>query len=563
MLINARGLEPGAVIDADVCIVGAGPAGLAVATEFVGSGLKVAVLESGDIKSDPKASELATPARGFKHGNMRVLESNRQIGGNSCVWNIQSDKAARTVRFAPYSEGDFLPKPWRDGVGWPFPRRDLDAYYDRALRFVGQKGIGFNLAEWETDAAKRLPLQSNRVETAVFQFPDASVISDRRRDEVIASSNVTIYTYATAQSLIVAAGGRRVEGVCGVSAPDRKIEFRAREVILCANGFSTPQLLLNSTDVSPNGVGNEHDNVGRYYMNHPLVDGGDFIPANKEMFSKMALYDLRTVRDTAILGYFHMTADAIRTENLLNICFMLFPAEKGYRENSRMSERQQYGAYCALQVRDALKYGRAIRFDQIGAAIIGFDGLIKIGLDRVINRRQMLRWNLGRGGWSNMPDLTAHYDRFGIVHLIEQAAHRDNRVYLGNERDALGARKFTIDWKLHDEDVEAVQRAQAIFAEEVKKSGLGTYEPLKNKDGGIEVISASTGHVMGATRMHEDPKQGVVDANCKVHGVDNLHIASSSVFPSGGYANPTFTIIALAIRLADRVKAIQSARTAA
>jgi choline dehydrogenase-like flavoprotein len=60
---------------------------------------------------------------------------------------------------------------------------------------------------------------------------------------------------------------------------------------------------------------------------------------------------------------------------------------------------------------------------------------------------------------------------------------------------------------------------------------------------------------MGTTRMHADPRQGVVDVNCKVHGVDNLYIAGSSVFPTGGYANPTLTLVALALRLADRLKA--------
>jgi choline dehydrogenase-like flavoprotein len=558
MQINARELGPSAVIAADVCIVGGGPAGLCLACELDGSGLKVALLESGDIAYSHKASQLANPAAGFRHGGQKVLESNRQVGGNASWWNIQSSKSIRTVRFAPYSEGDFQPKPWRDGIGWPFPRETLSPFYARAQSFMELPDIGFDPASYETNQVRRLPVDSTRIETAIFQFPDAAAISERRRDQILKSANVTIYTNATVQSLKASADGRRIEAARGVTDPGRPFTAEAREFVLCANGFGTPQILLSSDDVTPGGIGNAHDNVGRWYMNHPLVDGGDFIPSRPELFNEMALYDLRTHGDVDILGYFHITSEALRTEHLLNLCFMFFPAEEGYRENSRLSPRQSYGAYCALQIREALKYGRSIRMDQVVSALWGFDGLVKMGFDRFVNKRSLLRWNLGRGGWSAMGDLTRHYDRFGIVHLVEQAAHRDNRITLSAERDHLGARRYTVDWRLHKDDQEAIMRAQDVFGEEIRKAGLGTYIPLRDK-GELSVISDSTGHIMGGTRMHDDPALGVVDSNCKVHGVANLHIASSSVFPSGGYANPTFTILALAIRLGDHLKAQQSA----
>jgi choline dehydrogenase-like flavoprotein len=106
-----------------------------------------------------------------------------------------------------------------------------------------------------------------------------------------------------------------------------------------------------------------------------------------------------------------------------------------------------------------------------------------------------------------------------------------------------------------DADIDSIRRAQTVFAQEIARAGLGRYEVELN--GELPVIAhEGTSHHMGTTRMDVDPKQGVVDENCRVHSVSNLYIASSSVFPTGGYANPTLTIVALATRLADRVKSI-------
>jgi choline dehydrogenase-like flavoprotein len=162
-------------------------------------------------------------------------------------------------------------------------------------------------------------------------------------------------------------------------------------------------------------------------------------------------------------------------------------------------------------------------------------------------------YGLDTGGWSELPNKAQKFGCYEVFHITEQAPDPANRIMLSDDRDRLGCRKVKIQWRWNDIDIHSTRRAQDIFAEEFARIGLGKLN-LELDRGVPQVFLPSTHHNIGSTRMHDNPKQGVVDANCKVHGVSNLFIASSSVFPAGGYANPTLTIIAIAIRVADEVK---------
>ena len=137
-----------------------------------------------------------------------------------------------------------------------------------------------------------------------------------------------------------------------------------------------------------------------------------------------------------------------------------------------------------------------------------------------------------------------------MLHQVEQPPRYDNRVRLGQERDDLGNRLIEIQWRWHDQDIALVHRSQDIVARELARSGLGTFHIRRP----MEIKTTSTTHFLGTTRMHDDPRSGVVDREGRVHGVENLYVTGSSVFPSGGYANPTLTIVALSLRLAERIR---------
>jgi choline dehydrogenase-like flavoprotein len=142
-----------------------------------------------------------------------------------------------------------------------------------------------------------------------------------------------------------------------------------------------------------------------------------------------------------------------------------------------------------------------------------------------------------------------------VLHLLEQSPDPDNRIVLSRDRDALGCHKLELHWRWSRNDAERIVRAQHIFARELQRSGLGTWHVEADEEG-LPKIGRPTGsaHLMGITRMHHNPKYGVVDANCCVRSIHNLFVAGSSTFPTGGYANPTLTIVAMALRLADFIK---------
>jgi choline dehydrogenase-like flavoprotein len=162
--------------------------------------------------------------------------------------------------------------------------------------------------------------------------------------------------------------------------------------------------------------------------------------------------------------------------------------------------------------------------------------------------------HLARGGWSAQgARIRRAYRSLEVTHQAEQAPHHDNRVLLGRTRDAFGMRRVSVDWRWHDEDVAATMRAQEVYASELERAGVGRFA-IARQDGGPVVHSSSTGHFMGTTRMSTGARDGVVDARCRVHGAENLLVVSTSVFPTGGFANPTLTLVALALRVADELR---------
>jgi len=137
--------------------------------------------------------------------------------------------------------------------------------------------------------------------------------------------------------------------------------------------------------------------------------------------------------------------------------------------------------------------------------------------------------------------------------LVEQSPDPANRIVLSDELDQLGQRRIKIFWRWNELDLNSIRRTQEIFRQEFATAGIGTFTPTKASALGKPLAFSSPHHFMGATRMHDDPRRGVVDANCRVHGLQNLFIAGSSVFPTGGFANPTLTVVAMTLRLAEHL----------
>ncbi|MET0743306.1 MAG: GMC family oxidoreductase N-terminal domain-containing protein, partial [Microvirga sp.] len=287
MIIDARTLAENERIPCDVCIVGTGPAAIALAGELAGTTLRVVLLESGGAEklSGDTAESVAASSR---IGNSKVKIA-RQMGGAANSWHVRTARTDRGIRLLPLAAADLDEKPWLPGSGWPLSHGELVGYCIRAQPSFGLPPLGYSVEDWEEPWARQLPLRSERVRTSIFQFGDARAFLNQGLDQLAASRNVAIHHHATVLELVTTEQAAHVTSVRVASRPGESFTVEAGCVVLAAGGLANAHLLLASDQVQPNGLGNAHDQVGRHLMDHPLLFGGDFVPSSSRLFGSMAL----------------------------------------------------------------------------------------------------------------------------------------------------------------------------------------------------------------------------------------------------------------------------------
>jgi choline dehydrogenase-like flavoprotein len=546
MLIDARSIPTGEVIESEVCIVGAGPAGVTLARELANQNFRVCLLESGGVDLDEKTQSLR---QGESEGNVfGTLEGERrfQFGGTSNAWKIRIGENQLGVRYLPLDKIDFEKRDWLPYSGWCFDKAHLDPFYDRAQKVCQLGAFAYNAEAWENSDNPRLPL-GNNVVTSMFQFGSRAIFNGEYREEIERASNITTYINANLANIETDETGKIVSRVEVACISGNKFWVCAKVFILSAGGIENARLLLLSNKVQKTGLGNQNDVVGRYFMEHPLVRCGTLIPSNLNIFQKTGLYDLRRVNKTPVMGKLSLSEETMRREHLLNISAILFPIPKPY----------QTQAVNSLKALRGIRHNSEVRknaFKHFANLTLGLDYILPAAYGAITKQEPFVP-SLAWGGWSASSHLQKRFAAFDVLHQTEQAPHPDNRITLMDDRDCLGRPKAHLSWRWRDIDIDTIKRSQDILKAEFAHAGIGDLQI--SRDGDLpELMHPGTNHLMGTTRMHDDPKQGVVDKNCQVHGVSNLFIAGSSVFPTGGFANPTLTIVALAIRLGDRVKTI-------
>lgn len=543
MHIDGRLLARDSIQTCDVCIVGSGPAGYSVATALRGSGLDVVLLESGGPDSVTGEHDLSTLGADSSEFAADFHPSRRQIGGNASAWYIQAGGGHRWIRLAIFTEADLAGVAAEEAGGWPLP-------YDEYRRWIDRAGGLFNLP---TDRAFTAPpegfdgaIQASGQETRLYRFGDADVLLRNMESLYQNGPGIRLISRAYATELLPDEDASTIRELIFATAPGQTHKIRAKAFVLAGGGLAIPQLMLASRSVCPNGVGNRYDTVGRWMMDHPLIAGGELFPANPALFRSAKIYDLQENDGAPLMGF--LTAkQEVQTENR-QIAFnsILFARETGWKARPE-NRRHKRGVAGALSVYAAMREARLPPPSGLRDMILGVDGVVRRVLERYDHKAAA---SLTRGGWSNNTE--RQFDRFEVLHIVEQRPQRHNRIALSRDCDAFGVPRVKLDWRWSDEDALAVANAQEALASDLAESGVGRYE-INRTDGKPVVYSASARHFMGSTRMSTDPGQGVVDSNCRVHGLANLFVASSSVFPTGGYANPTLSITALGLRLGDHL----------
>jgi choline dehydrogenase-like flavoprotein len=548
VLADARSVSMDETVETDVCIVGAGLAGLTVAHEFIGQDVQVLLLESGDLTRDDETQSLYEgDSVGLPYYRLEEARA-RYVGGSSNYWDIDIGGEYPGVRLRPLDAIDFEERDWIEHSGWPFTRAHLDPFYERAQSIFGIKSTTFDVGRW-SDARERsrLAVSERDVASVIFKFGSQDVYTVGYRNDIVRhAENVIVLVHANVVEIETdarAQSARRVRVAC---LHGNRFWVTAKIFIVATGGIEVPRLLLASNTVQAAGLGNQHDLVGRYFMEHLHFWSGVYVPA-PIVVGTMGLYSqIRRVDGVPVVAKLALTESALRRERLLNQCVQLMPetVTMGALYPGVVSR----GTSSLRTLTASLTRGTVPDRGDVGNVVLGFGDVLMHAYHKarrtVDRRRQRIR-------------------AFRLAHMTEQVPNHGSRVRLATERDALGERRAQLEWRLSPVDIHSVVRTQRVIDTALRRAGVGRlYTQLRDDTPPIGAVPAGVHggyHHMGTTRMHADPRRGVVDPNSRVHGVSNLFVAGPSVFPTGGYANPVLTVVALSLRLADHVKQVVKA----
>ena len=540
MLLDTKRLRSGAVIESEVCIVGGGAAGITLALELGRAGIGVCLLESGGLARDEATASLFEGTSAGIPYDFAEGTRSRFLGGSSNCWGGFC---------RPWDSEAFQARDWVHASGWPIGRADLDAWYTRAHSVLKVPAENYRPEHWvgshqAVGAAGlalgsaqpfRLPVDPRNVEEILSQFSPPLRFGEAYRSELEQSRHVSVYLWANATEIqcnpwASAVEGIRVKTLSGVTAT-----FRARHFVLAAGGIENPRLLLASRRQQAEGLGNGYDLVGRYFQDHPRILNGsvDFV----DPYRHNPLYDIKfhciaeylTIAGARISGQLRLPPEVQRRERLLDAQVWFRSLYAGEGEEV---VRSLYRFRQRLRGKRSLKNGLARDLAQV-----------------LMRPHDALGYTLAHCAASRLLVKSVTMEM-----ILEPEPHRDSRVQLGEDVDALGMRRVKIDWRLTEAAMRTVDRTFELIAEELEARGIATVRrgaPVSSN--GWPRDLEGTYHHMGTTRMHDSPRWGVVDRHCRMHGVGNLYVAGSSVFPTSSSNHPTMTLVALALRLADNL----------
>jgi choline dehydrogenase-like flavoprotein len=499
MIRNGKDIASGTVISTEVCVIGSGPAGITAAWYLQKAGHQVTLIEgSRDYGTDDPSTDsrmhrdASWPDKtllynGVADGLFAANESEFLIlpyaGQRSSAWERERFYGGTSSHWGGQSRPlDPITFQKRPGFpGWPITRADLNPYYAQAAAFCKLYSDNFSAEYWAGVLAAKVPHLAG-FDAEMYQFIGKKYLNFSTRTFeggiTIGQSNVDVILNASLLDIDHTQGA--VSSVRVASMDDQRTPKKATEFIIRAQVFVLAcGAVANARQLLLSNAGNEHDQVGRYFMCHPL-SAGSVISANPQQY---------------------LTDDEQRLMNGETLC--------GARPDPW---------------RDPNGVGVTGRFSP--------------------NAEQQTKLGIG----------SCWFWTGGGQYYFEMAPNPDSRITLDATPDPVfGQPQTHITWQLTPRDEATYNQSTQLFKTAVNELGgdvgFASWKTVKNQ-------LIVNGHHIGTTRMSSDPAQGVVDANLKVHSLDNLYVAGASVFASAGISNPTFTIITLSIRLAEHLSGV-------
>jgi hypothetical protein len=488
----------------DVCIAGAGAAGLALACQLVRRGRSVLLLEGGgrnrwERKSQAlnKSHILGETFHGAHSGRFRAL------GGSTTAWGgfvMELDDL------------DFQSRDWVEGSSWPFSKSELKRFYIQARELEDTDTFVHDDDDqvWELAKTPKPSLGDEMQMYFCHRVPEKNFA--RRFADIIGGDRLTVLLHANVVEMIPSEDKRRISSLRFRTVGGKEGTCSAKHVALCLGGIESSRFLLNQK-FAP---WNEHGLVGRHFHDHVHCFAADVGPT-----------------DLGVPNW---------------------PYGRFYTPKWSMTPEAQR-KYRLLNVTGVVKYADGI-FDTLRTGIKVVTGPTSaIGLKEFIRMTPRVPgtlWYLLKS--RRDPDYVAPWGKLKLSVSCEQSPLSESRITLSSKRDKLGLLKADITWRISEQEIDTIRQFVALTKEAFAANGIADVipDPDLHTDKIIEKCE-DTFHHCGGTRMAARRQDGVVDPDLRLNGVENAYICSASVFPTSGIANPTHTIVALAARLAEHL----------
>lgn len=546
MILDAETVDHGSCLHADVCIVGGGAAGIALALSLSGQGLAVLLLESGRMQEHAGTQALyAGEVADERLHSPPDKYRQRRLGGSTAIWGGRS---------MPLDPIDFETRAHVPDSGWPISYEDLLPFYPQANALLEAGRFAYRADEALGPAAPPMVrgFTSGIVRTdGLERFSCPTNLGERYERRLRVAPDLRVLLGANCTGIHLHPDGRSVREVGVATLAGRRFRVLPRVVALACGGLETARLLLASRDVAPRGIGNEHDVVGRYYMCHIAGNVGTLVFNGRPQ-------DVRHGYEITPEGIYCRRRLAIaageqRRRGLANCVARL--------HFSRITDpRHRNGVLSGLFLARrfiSYEYGKRLQDGAEPTPSLYAQHLRNVLLDPLDTAAFLAHWATKRTlAQRKFPSviLRNRTNRFSLEIHGEQAPRADSRVTLCDRVDALGMPQLRVDWRYGEQDIASVRGTLDLIAAELERSGAGRFAYDRDTlEEDLLRFGAYGGHHIGTARMGTDPRTSVVNADCRVHSVHNLYVAGSAAFPTSSQANPTLTLVALSLRVGQHL----------
>ena len=547
MIESAKNLSDNKTFQTAVCIVGTGAAGIPLALEFEQSDIQVLLIEAGDFKEQKENQALysGTVSDEAMHSPTDKYRL-RKFGGSTTIWG---------GRCMPFDPIDFEARDYIPHSGWPITYQDLAPFYPKANEYLEAGYFAYDAREAFNPIAPPMfkGFNSKRFSTeGLERFSCPTDVGSRYYHRIDQAPNIHCLTDANITEIVLDKSGTKVIKLHGKTLTGKQFEIEAEQFVLAMGGIETTRLMLASNKIHSQGIGNHHDVLGRYYMCHIAGNVGNLHISGD-------LNDVRHGYEVSPEGIYcrrriQLNAEQQKEHQVTNMVARLhFPKITDPSHKSGILS----GLFMAKSF-VSYEYGKRLKDGEDPTVKLYLQHFWNILTDPIDTIKFITHWLFKRTlAERKFPSviLPNKTNLFSLEVHAEQIPNPNSRINLIDELDALGVPKINIDWQYTQQDVDTVGKTLKLFSEEIKQSGIGEFTfNEENLEAELMRFGAYGGHHVGTTKMGHDAKNSVVNKDCKVHSIQNLYIASSSVFPTSSQANPTLTITAMALRLANHLK---------